>query len=58
MSNLNSISLMFMGIGFMVLGFLFGNVYLKIIVLLLAAILNVMAAVRSFREKKESKKEN
>lgn len=46
---------MFMGLGFFVLGMLFENVRLKIVVLTAAAILSVAAAIKSFQEKKKNK---
>ena len=46
---------MFMGLGLFILGLLFDNIYLKIAALLLAAVLNVIAAVKSFQEKKKNK---
>ncbi|MEZ0005821.1 hypothetical protein ABH942_001178 [Flavobacterium sp. 28YEA47A] len=55
MKTLNSISLMFMSLGFFVLGMLFENVRLKIVVLTAAAILSIAAAIKSFQEKKKNK---
>ena len=44
-----------MGLGFFILGLLFENIYLKITLLLLAAIFNVIAAVKSFKDKKNKR---
>jgi len=56
MQQLNSISLMFMGLGLIILGLLFENTFIKIVVLTVAAIINIFAAVKSFKEKKNNKK--
>lgn len=56
MQQLNSISLMFMGLGLIFLGLLFENTFIKIVVLTVAAIINIYAAVKSFKEKKRNKK--
>jgi uncharacterized membrane protein len=44
-----------MGLGFFVLGLVFENIYLKIILLIFAAILNVVAAIKSFKDKKNKR---
>jgi len=51
MQQLNSISLMFMSLGFLILGLLFENTLIKIVVLSAAAILSIVAAIKSFKEK-------
>lgn len=56
MQQLNSISLMFMGLGLIFLGLLFENTFIKIVVLTVAAVVNIYAAVKSFEEKKKNKK--
>lgn len=56
MQQLNSISLMFMGLGLIFLGLLFENTFIKIVVLTVAAVINIYAAVKSFKEKKRNKK--
>ena len=56
MQQLNSISLMFMGLGLIFLGLLFENTFIKIVVLTVAAVINIYAAVKSFKEKKSNKK--
>lgn len=56
MQQLNSISLMFMGLGLIFLGLLFENTFIKIVVLTVAAIINIYAAIKSFKEKKRNKK--
>ncbi|MBU7571518.1 MAG: hypothetical protein KAF41_12855 [Flavobacterium sp.] len=55
MKTLSSISLMFMSLGFFILGMLFENVRLKIVVLTAAAIVSIAAAIKSFQEKKKNK---
>lgn len=44
-----------MSLGFFILGLLFENIRLKIVVLSAAAILSIAAAIRSFQEKKKNK---
>lgn len=51
MKNLNSISLGIMAAGFFVLGLVFTHPVSKILTLLAAAILSVIAAIKSFKEK-------
>lgn len=55
MAKLNSISLLFMGLGFLFLGLFFENLYLKITLLTLAAVVNIIAAIRSFGDKKNKR---
>ena len=55
MNKVNSISLMVMGIGFLILALLLDNVYVKSVVLLASIVLNVIAIFRNFKEKKENK---
>lgn len=46
---------MFMGLGFFILGLVFENIYLKITLLFLAAVLNITAAIKSFKDKKNKR---
>lgn len=47
---------MLMGIGFLVLAyFLDNNVYLRSILLIASIVLNIIAIINSFKEKKENK---
>ncbi len=56
MQKLNSISLLFMSLGFIFLGLLFENTFIKIVILTSAAILSIVAAIRSFKEKNNNKR--
>jgi len=55
MQQLNSISLLFMSLGFIILGLLFENIFIKIVILTAAAVLSIVAAIRSFKEKNKKK---
>ncbi len=54
MKSLNSISLMIMGTGFMLVAFIMDNLWLKSILLVASIVLNLIAIVRNFREKKKN----
>jgi hypothetical protein len=55
MEKLNSISLLIMGTGFLPLAMIMDNMVLKCLALLVSIVLNIMAIVRNFREKRENK---
>ena len=45
-----------MSLGFIFLGLLFENTFIKIVILTSAAILSIVAAIRSFKEKNNNKR--
>ena len=53
--KVNSISLMLMGIGLLPLAYFIEDVYLQSFVLVASIVLNIMAIIRSFKEKNEKK---
>ncbi len=55
MQKLNSISLMVMGTGFLLLALIMDNFITKSVALVLSIILNIIAIVKNFKEKKENK---
>jgi len=55
MKKLNSISLMIMGVGLLPVSHFIDNLYLKCILLLGCIILNIIAIVKNFKEKRENK---
>jgi hypothetical protein len=55
MKKLNSISLMVMGIGLLPVAYFIENLFLKCILLVASIVLNIIAIVKSFKEKRENK---
>lgn len=55
MQKLNSISLMIMGTGLLPVALIIDNLYLKGILLIASIVLNIVAIVKNFKEKKENK---
>ena len=55
MKKADSITLMLMGIGLLPVALVIENLFLQCILLLASIILNIVAVVRSFKEKKENK---
>ncbi|MBD3583376.1 hypothetical protein [Flavobacterium selenitireducens] len=54
MQKLNSISLLVMGTGFLPLAMVMENMFLKCAALLISIVLNIIAIVRNFKEKREN----
>lgn len=54
MKKISSISLMIMGTGFLLVAFLMENIFLKSILLIGSIVLNIIAIVKNFKEKKEN----
>jgi hypothetical protein len=55
MKKLNSISLMIMGSGLLPVAMIIDNLFLKSILLVASIVLNIIAIVKNFKEKKENK---
>lgn len=55
MEKLNSISLLIMGTGFLFLALVMENLFLQYAALFISSTLNIMAIVRSFKEKRQDK---
>ncbi|HLA55892.1 MAG TPA: hypothetical protein VK623_07310 [Flavobacterium sp.] len=55
MKKLNSITLMIMGTGLLPVAYILENVFLKCVLLLASIILNIIAIVKNFKEKRENK---
>jgi len=56
MQQLNSISLGLMSLGLIVLGLVFEDALIRIVVLTAAALLSIVAVIKSFKEKNKNKK--
>lgn len=52
MNKLSSISMMVLGIGLLVIGLKVDNIFARFSLLFTSIVINIMAVVRSFREKK------
>ncbi|HEX8562528.1 MAG TPA: hypothetical protein VF676_06060 [Flavobacterium sp.] len=55
MKKVNSITLMLMGTGFLPLALLMDNLYLKSILLVASIVMNIIAIIKNFKEKRENK---
>ena len=55
MRKVNSITLMLMGSGLIPVALLIDNLFLKSVLLVASIVLNIIAVIKNFREKKQNK---
>ncbi len=55
MQKVSSFSMMLMGTGFLILAYFLDNVYVKTILLVASIVLNILAVIKNFKEKKDKK---